>query len=110
MPHTCVGSYFIRSVRMMFAYERESDQALVLGAGLPAAWVATEHGVAVKRLPTYHGVLDLNLRAESADAVRVRLSGDLDLPPGGLGGTSPLTRPLRKVTVNGRPLAAHAAA
>jgi len=109
MPHTWVGSDFIRSVRMMFAYERESDQALVLGAGLPAAWVATEHGVSVKRLPTYHGVLDLSVRAESADAVRVRVSGDLDVPPGGLVVTSPLARPLRKVTVNGRSLAAHAA-
>ena len=108
MPHTWVGSDFIRSVRMMFAYERESDQALVLGAGLPAAWVATEHGVSVKRLPTHHGVLDLSVRAESADAVRVRVSGDLDVPPGGLVVTSPLARPLRKVTVNGRSLAAHA--
>src|SRR5204863_2086969 len=85
------------------------DQALVLGAGLPAAWVATEHGVSVKRLPTHHGVLDLSVRAESADAVRVRVSGDLDVPPGGLVVTSPLARPLRKVTVNGRSLAAHAA-
>jgi len=32
---------------------------------VPAAWVASEHGVTVKRLPTYHGVLDLSLRAES---------------------------------------------
>ena len=41
--------------------------------------------------------------------MRVRVSGDLDVPPGGLVVTSPLARPLRKVTVNGRPLAAHAA-
>ncbi|HUE29689.1 MAG TPA: discoidin domain-containing protein [Verrucomicrobiae bacterium] len=109
MPHTWVGSGFIRSVRMMLAYERESDQALVLGAGLPAAWVTSEHGVSVKRLPTYHGVLDMSLRAEGADTVRVRLSGDLDVPPGGLVVTSPLARPLRAVTVNGRPLAVHAA-
>jgi len=109
MPHTWAGSDFIRSVRMMLAYERESDQALVLGAGLPAAWVATEHGVSVKRLPTHHGVLDLSVRAESADAVRVRVSGDLDVPPGGLVVISPLARPLREVTVNGRLLAAHTA-
>src|SRR5436309_398265 len=44
MPHTWAGSDFIRSVRTMFAYARESDQALVLGAGLPAAWVASEAG------------------------------------------------------------------
>jgi len=52
-------------------------------------------------------VLDLSLRAEGANMVRVRVSGDLVVPPGGLVVTSPLARPLRKVTVNGRPLAAH---
>ncbi len=109
MPHTWVGATFVRGVRMMLAYERESDQALVLAAGVPAAWATAEQGVSVKRLPTYHGVLDLSLRAEGADALRVRVSGDLAVPPGGLVVTSPLDRPLRKVTVNGRPLAAHTA-
>ncbi len=107
MPHTWVGATFVRGVRMMLAYERESDQALVLAAGVPAAWATAEQGISVKRLPTYYGVLDLSLRAEGANMVRVRVSGDLVVPPGGLVVTSPLARPLRKVTVNGRPLAAH---
>jgi hypothetical protein len=109
MPHTWVGSGFICAVRTLFAYERESDHALVLAAGVPAAWVTAEHGVSVKRLPTYHGVLDYSLRAEGADAVRLRLGGDLDVPPGGIVIMSPLDRPLREVVVNGQPLAAHAA-
>ena len=109
MPHTWVGSTFVRSVRALLAYERESDQALVLAAGVPAAWVTAEPGVSVKRLPTYHGVLDLSLRAEGADAVRLRVSGDLAVPPGGIVVCSPLARPLRAVSVNGRPLAAHTA-
>jgi len=104
MPHTWVGSDFIRSVRMMFAYERESDQALVLGAGLPAAWVATEHGVSVKRLPTHYGVLNYTLRADGPDAVRLRLSGDLAVPSGKIVVSSPLPRPLRSVKVNGKPV------
>src|SRR5206468_1074141 len=57
MPHTWVGATFVRAVRMMLAYERESDQALVLAAGVPAAWATAEQGISVKRLPTYYGVL-----------------------------------------------------
>ena len=81
-----------------------------VAAGVPAAWVTAGPGVSVKRLPTYHGVLDLSLRAESADAVRLRVSGDLAVPPGGIVVCSPLDRLLRAVSVNGRPLAAHTAA
>ena len=71
--------------------------------------MTAEQGISVKRLPTYYGVLDLRLRAEGADALRVRISGDLAVPPGGIVLNSPLARPLRKVTVNGRPLATHTA-
>src|SRR5439155_138809 len=49
MPHTWVGATFVRAVRMMLAYERESDQALVLAAGVPAAWATAEQGISVKR-------------------------------------------------------------
>jgi hypothetical protein len=101
MPHTWVGSEFIRSARSLFAYERESDRALVIGAGLPAAWVTKEPGVTVKRLPTYYGVLNMSLRAEGADAVRVKIGGDLTVPPGKIVVQSPLDRPIRAVTVNG---------
>ena len=34
MPHTWVGSDYIRSVLDMFAYDRASDSALVVGAGI----------------------------------------------------------------------------
>jgi len=48
MPHTWVGSDFLRSVRSMFVYERERDNALVVGAGIPESWVRDPAGVAVK--------------------------------------------------------------
>jgi hypothetical protein len=35
MPHTWVGTDFVRSVMDMLVYERESDSALVLCAGIP---------------------------------------------------------------------------
>ena len=102
MPHTWVGAGYIRSVRSLFAYERESDGTLVLAAGVPAAWVREEPGVVVKRLPTHYGVLNYTLRAEGPDAVRFRLSGDLAVPPGKIVVSSPLGRPLRSVKVNGK--------
>jgi hypothetical protein len=101
MPHTWVGSDFIRSVLDMFAYERESDSALVVGAGLPEAWVTADPGVVVRRLSTHYGKLDLTVRARGG-AVRVHVAGTDRSPPGGVVIGTPLTTPLRGVTVNGR--------
>lgn len=109
MPHTWVGAIFVRAVRSMFAYERRSDRALVIAAGLPAAWVTSESGVTVKRLPTYYGTLNYTLRSEGDAAVRLRMSGDLLLPPGKIVVQSPLPRPLAGVTVNGERTAAFTA-
>jgi hypothetical protein len=104
MPHTWVGSTFMRAVRSMVAYERESDEALVLLAGVPPEWATTAPGLIVRRLPTHYGVLHLTLRAEGPSTLRLTLAGDLDVPAGGLVVHSPLREPLRSVVVNGRPL------
>ena len=105
MPHTWVGSALIRSVRTMFAYERESDGALVLAAGIPAAWL-TPGGeeVGVKRLPTYYGTLHYALYSRDDHRLVLRLSGDLSLPPGKIVVQPPLPQPLRAVRVSGRPI------
>ena len=42
------------------------------------------------------------MKADGDDAVRVRLSGDVAVPRGGLVVTSPYDRPIRRVTVDGR--------
>jgi hypothetical protein len=102
MPHTWVGSSFIQSVRTMFAYERDADGALVLAAGLPSAWVMSETGVGVKRLPTYYGVLNYRLHRAGANALRAVLSGDLTVPPGNVVLQPPLPQPLKSVSVNGK--------
>ena len=104
MPHTWVGSGFIRSLRSMFAYENEENRSLVLAAGLPGDWVMSDSGVGVKRLPTYYGVLSYTLRREAPDALRLRVSGDLTVPPGDIVIRPPVPQPLTAVTVNGRPV------
>ncbi|HEX5724011.1 MAG TPA: discoidin domain-containing protein [Longimicrobiaceae bacterium] len=102
MPHTWVGSDFIRSILDLFAYERAGDEALVVGAGVPEAWVREAPGVLLEGLRTYYGPLRLEMRAEGTDAVRVTIGGGLRVPPGGVVVRSPLDRPLRRATVNGR--------
>jgi len=103
MPHTWVGAGYVTSVRALFAYEREADSALVLAAGVPAAWVTTAPGVTVKRLPTYYGPVSYSLRSETPDTVHLRLSGDVTVPSGKIVVRSPLPRPLTGATINGQP-------
>ncbi|MBI3783147.1 MAG: discoidin domain-containing protein [Deltaproteobacteria bacterium] len=102
MPHTWIGATFVKSLRSFFAYEREADHALVLAAGIPGAWVQSDKGVTVKRLPTHYGVLSYRLRSDGANAMAVTITGDLDMPPGKIIVQPPLPRPLRAVTINGR--------
>jgi hypothetical protein len=83
LPHTWVASDFIRSFLDLLACERDSDQALVLAAGVPAAWIAAPGGIAVGRLPTPWGLLEYSLAAEG-DTVRLRVGGGLRMPPGGI--------------------------
>ena len=102
IPHTWVGSDFVRSFLDLFAYEREEDASLVVAAGLPEAWVRSARGVSVKRLGTPWGPLDLAVTAEGK-GIRVRLSGLKSSPAGGLVVRPPLSSGLRTATVNGRP-------
>lgn len=102
IPHTWVGSDFVRSFLDLFAYEREEDASLVVAAGIPEAWVRSGRGVSVKGLVTPWGLLDLSLSAEGK-GVRIRLSGPKSLPAGGLVVRPPLSSPLRTATVDGRP-------
>ena len=104
MPHTWVGSDFIRSILDLFAYERTSDSTLVVGAGVPEAWVRQDPGVVLTGLRTHYGTLSLEMRARGS-AVHVRLGGDVRVP-GGIVVRTPLDRPLRRVVVNGVTVAA----
>ncbi|HZZ18379.1 MAG TPA: hypothetical protein VFE25_03370, partial [Opitutaceae bacterium] len=83
LPHTWVGSDFIRSFLDLLAYERDSDQALVLAAGVPDDWIAAPGGVSVRRMPTPWGLLDYSLTAEGA-SIRLKVGAGVRVPPGGI--------------------------
>jgi len=84
LPHSWIGSTFLHAVRTALVYERGSDQALVLAAGVPASWLATGEPLRVARLSTWWGPLDYELRRESSGALRMRVGGELRPPPGGV--------------------------
>jgi hypothetical protein len=101
MPHSWISAEYILSIRSLFAYEREEDQALVIAAGIHENWLTDTGEVVVKELPTYYGKLSYTLRMEGPDTLRLIVSGDLALPPGRLVVKPPLPRPLVQVEVNG---------
>jgi hypothetical protein len=84
MPHTWVGSDFIRSVLDMFAFERESDESLVLGAALPLEWIEAEDGIGVEMLRTRYGTLNYSMRKAREAGIEVRIEEGLTIPPGGI--------------------------
>jgi hypothetical protein len=101
MPHTWCGSDFIRSVRTMFVYEREKDDALVVGAGIADEWVKDPVGVQVTNLPTYYGNISYSMKQVGAK-VMVTISGEVKIPAGNIVLASPLTKKLKGARVNGK--------
>jgi len=82
LPHAWVESDYVRSVLDLFAYERTQDQAFVLAAGIPRAWMGGK-GVAIDGLRTPYGTLAYTLRSRG-DTLELRVPAGLQLPPGGL--------------------------
>jgi hypothetical protein len=80
MPHGWVASDFIGAVLDLFAYEREPDRAMVIGAGVPLEWLDGP-GVAVNNLRTPYGPLSYSIK-RAGPRVILRLSAR-ELPPGG---------------------------
>jgi hypothetical protein len=100
LPHTWVGSDFLRSVLDFFAYEREEDDALVVGDGILESWVRESPGVRVQNLSTRYGPLNYSMVAEG-DRVRVQIERGVRIPMGGIVIRSPGSRPLKTATVDG---------
>jgi hypothetical protein len=102
MPHTWVGSDYIRSFLDMLAYERESDSSLVIGAGVRDEWVKEDPGVRVSNLSTEYGPLNYDMRAVGK-VVTINLRTGIRMPPGGIVIYSPLEQPILSATVDGVP-------
>lgn len=100
LPHTWVGSDFLRSVADLFVYEREADSTLVLGAGIPDAWLA-DSGVTVRDLSTWWGPLSYAAQRHG-DVVSVTINGGLRVPPGGILIQPPGSGPVARASVDGR--------
>lgn len=104
MPHAWIASDYLRSAYDLFAYERASDQALVLAAGIPAAWLKGE-GVGVRRLRTPYGELSYTLREQDGKLTLHVEKGLAVLPPGGVVLPWPYAgAPKGDAMVNGRPV------
>ncbi len=99
IPHAWVGADFIRSALDLFAYERGSDRALVLAAGIPAGWLTRP--IRVDRLRTPYGELSYTLRRQGR-ALRVSVAGGTRIPPGGIVLQPPLAASARRVTIGGK--------
>ena len=72
----------MRSALDLFAYTRDRDDALVIGAGLPADWLQGQ-GVTIAGLRTPYGALAYTLRRDKR-RVYLDLQPGLHNPPGGI--------------------------
>jgi len=105
LPHTWISAEYMLAIGSMFAYEREEDESLVIAAGVAEEWLSEGSPVGVKNLPTYYGKMSYSLRLEGKDTLRLMLQGDLLVPPGGIVVLPPLSRPIRRVEINGKAMA-----
>lgn len=88
VPHTWIAAEYVLAVRCLFAYESETDDALVLAAGVAPEWL-DEGGVVVTAMPTYYGLLSYKLWKEEGK-VAYEVEGGLKIPAGGIVLRAPL--------------------
>ncbi|MEH6413984.1 discoidin domain-containing protein [Pseudomonas sp. CGJS7] len=100
LPHAWVESDYVRSALDLFAYTRDVDRALVIAAGVPAAWLDGE-GASVRGLRTPYGELSYRFRREGRQAT-LEIDGGLDVPAGGVVVTWPFETAPGKTRVDGR--------
>jgi hypothetical protein len=81
LPHSWVGTDFVRSALDLFAYERE-DGALVVAAGLPFDWLS-EGPVGIRGLRTRYGPITFSARLDG-EATIVEMEGALRMPASGI--------------------------
>jgi hypothetical protein len=103
LPHGWIAAEYALAVQTLFAYERPSDGALVIAAGIPESWLAGGAEIRVEKLPTRYGPLSYSLRRDPDGTLALDLSSDLKLPAAGLVVRPPLRAPLGRVELDGKP-------
>ena len=98
LPHTWIAAEYVLAVRCLFAYERERDRSLIIGAGLASEWIENA-GVRVDKMPTLFGTLSYCVRRLDAQTIRFEFSGDVNAQ---LVLRPPLASPLRSVLIDGK--------
>ena len=88
MPHTWVGTDYVRSFLDLFAYvdggaPGAGDSVLVIGAGLREDWITGDGGVRVKDLPTPFGLVSYRLWTEGG-GTHLEIEEGSSVPPGGI--------------------------
>ncbi|MEP6473376.1 MAG: discoidin domain-containing protein, partial [Gemmatimonadota bacterium] len=82
LPHTWVGSDFLRSAADLFAWERERDSALVVGQGIKPEWLDGV-GVTVNQLHTWWGTLSYKARRQGL-GILLTIDAGVNVPAGGI--------------------------
>jgi hypothetical protein len=82
MPHGWISSDYIRAALDSFAYEREADHALLLGEGVPTAWLPGA-GIGLHGLRTPYGPLSYSLAAQGTK-LTLCIDAMPRMPPGGV--------------------------
>ena len=100
LPHAWVASDYVRSVLDMFAYVRERDASIVIGAGIPLDWLDDE-GVGVANLHVPGGSLAYRLR-RAGGRITLDLPADARRPPAALVLKLPLAD-IASARIDGRP-------
>jgi hypothetical protein len=103
VPHGWVAAGLLNTVRTMLLYE--SDETLVVTAGVPPAWLADGRQVRIEEAPTYWGPLSYVLE-RTREGWRIELTGSA-APPDGFIVVNPLPGPITSATVNGEPATVH---
>jgi hypothetical protein len=99
MPHVWAASGFLATLRAMFIQEDERSGSLIIGAGIPGAWLESGDLVAVRDAPTYWGTVTIEIQRKPA-GLSVRLNGTAR-PPGGFRFQPPFGHPARTFALNG---------
>ncbi len=85
LPHTWVGSDYVRSILDLFLHEESRTASLVLMGGIPAEWIfAAPEGIVVADMPTPYGKLGYTAGPGEDGSIVVRIEGGIFQPTGGI--------------------------